>query len=144
MTGLTLKADLLPGPLLIKSGKFALTPRLISVADVEAESLDAALTLTGRLDDYLEGVNGLDINFKGSSGENAIRWLLKQAQMPPHLLIRPPLKVSKGHFTWRRAGRTTVSGEVNIHRDLNVSATASVVSSIVPRTMIRPTLPKGG
>ena len=122
MANINLKADILPELLSIKSVKFTLTPQVAAFADVEADSMDASLKLAGRLNGYLEGVKSLDITLNGHVGEKASQWLLKQVKIPPHLLIRPPLVVSNGHFTWDRRGTTTISGDLSIHNDLNLSA----------------------
>lgn len=121
VNNLTVETDLLPAPLNVASGHFQITPDLLSLVKFDTQLMDASARISATFNDYLKGLSSLEMGFDGKAGVRANKWILKQVHLPPELLIRPPLVVSAGHFSWNRGGKVTFAGDLSIHGDLNVS-----------------------
>lgn len=116
------KSHMLPEALFVKDGTFLLTPQEVTIADIEAQNMDASLKMAGKLEGYLERVENLELKFSGNVGEKAYQWLINHVKLRPYLLLHAPLVVSDGRFTLDRKGRRTFSGIISTHKDLHVTS----------------------
>lgn len=116
------KSEQLPAPLSVRRVEFKATPHVLAVSQAETGMMDAALTVSGRLTDYLGAIQTADLGFEGTVGAKALQWLHQRVKIPPNVTIRPPLQFSKGRVVWQRDGPTAFSGDLKVQNDLNVSA----------------------
>jgi len=117
-----IKSDLLPAPLSVDRATFKATPDVLTLSGAKTHIMDASMTVSGRFTGYREGLNQADIDFQGLIGKKGDQWLMKTIHLPSQLILRPPLSVANGRFSWDKNGRTAFSGDLTIHNDLNLSA----------------------
>ena len=72
---LQLKESRLPAEIRLLSGGFTLDGKQLSVEGLAAESLDAALTMTGTAKGLPRGLDRLEATIDGTLGEEAAAWL---------------------------------------------------------------------
>lgn len=131
LQNVVLTSERLPAALSLTSGHFNIAPETLTFSEIELKAMDASLNISGRLNGYRQGVDNLMLDLRGKAGEQADLWLLKQLKLPDYLLIRPPLRINRSHLTWERSGKTTVSGDLNIHRDLDVSGDVQLEPGVI-------------
>lgn len=123
------KSDQLPATLNVRRGGFNVTPQELIISQVETAIMDSALTISGRLKQYREGVQSADVGFKGVIGSRANQWMHSKFQIPWYLGIRAPLNLKNCRLNWQREGKTAFSGDFTFPGDLNVSASTTFDSN---------------
>jgi AsmA-like protein len=114
----------LPAPLTVARAKFAATPDKLTLADAEAEMLDARLTVGGYLEKSKKAPLALDAAVTGTVGAQMKEWLSRQAGLPEQLAPRAPLRVGAGRVRWREGGELSVIGNLTVANGPKVSVDA--------------------
>ena len=124
-----LDSSLLPAPVKISEGKFEgqtdLKSQKLSFKNVQVGMLDAAMTISGELNDYYKGLNNTSLSLDGVVGTESNRWVASLLQMPPQLVLQTPFSVSKGHLRWKK------DAETSFKADLVVPGGASISTDIL-------------
>jgi hypothetical protein len=104
----------LPGPISVASGSFEATEAQIAFSDAAADMLDASLVATGRLDHARGDPIKAEASGEGVAGEQMIRWLSRQFEMPQDVILRSPVRISGGRIVWRAGGDVALRGKVTV------------------------------
>ncbi len=103
--------SILPGPIKVTGGGFDAiedaTGQRFSFRDAHVTLLDASLSVSGVLGDFLKGLNETDITLQGDMRREATQWVSEAIGLPPEYHIRPPVSISQGHLVWDRGTRRT-------------------------------------
>jgi len=122
-------SSLLPAPVKISEGKFEgqadLKGQKLSFKNVQVGMLDAAMTISGALNDYYKGLNNMDLSLDGVVGSESNRWVASLLKTPPQLVLRTPFSISKGHL------RRKKNAETSFKADLVVPGGASISTDIL-------------
>jgi hypothetical protein len=122
-------SSLLPAPVKISEGKFEgqadLKGQKLSFKNVQVGMLDAAMTISGALNDYYKGLNNMDLSLDGVVGSESNRWVASLLKTPPQLVLRTPFSISKGHL------RRKKDAETSFKADLVVPGGASISTDIL-------------
>ena len=103
------------GPrLLLNGGVIEFSEQTVSAKGVKASALDAALAVSGRLDDYRRGINSVLASATGTVGLEAQKWIYARADIPQDLRLRGALNVSDSSVGWRRGAGVAARGSVNV------------------------------
>jgi hypothetical protein len=111
----------LPGVVDVTRGKFEATPERLTLTDAHVGALDATLMASGILDQYLEGLDRIDLTLQGEIGQEGIQRIYDFISLPSEVRIRAPLSLSEAHLLWERKGRTSFSGNFDVKRGPKVS-----------------------
>jgi hypothetical protein len=108
--------SLLPGPIKVTGGGFDAiedaAEQRFSFRDAHVTLLDASLSVSGVLGDFLKGLNETDITLRGKMGREATQWVSDAIGLPPEYHIRPPVSISQGHLVWDRGTATSFVGDL--------------------------------
>ncbi len=105
---------ILGGPGEVPQASFDATEKTLSLKDAQINLPDAFLNVSGRLDDYLDELSRVDIQFDGDLGAGALRRFAGLAGMPTLPELRSPLSISKAHLVWERGGMAGFSGNLDV------------------------------
>jgi hypothetical protein len=97
-------------PVEFDGGVIGLWPRRIDVTGVRASALDTSLEVSGNTDDYREGLNHVQATFKGTVGQDGLKWIYARAGLPEEWRLRGPLLVSEAGGDWQKGGSFTAHG----------------------------------
>jgi len=118
-------SSLLPAPIKISEGKFEgqtdLKSQKLSFKNVKVGMLDAAMNISGALNDYYKGLNDINLSLDGVVGSESNRWVASLLQMPPQLVLRTPFSLSKGHVRWKKDAQTSFKGDLVVPGGANIS-----------------------
>jgi hypothetical protein len=110
--------SLLPGPIQVVGGNFDAAQdaagQQFSFTGAYVTLLDAAVSVSGALGDFSEGLNKTDISLRGNMGPEATRWVSDAVGLPPQCRIRPPISISQGRLVWDRGTRTSFVGDLMV------------------------------
>jgi len=118
---LAVETSLLPGPAQVTGGDFDATEQAFSFRNAQVSILDASSNMSGVLDDYLKGLNRVDMTLQGDMGPEATQWVSHTIRLPRQYYIRPPLSVSQGHLVWHRGAKTSFAGDLVVQHGPEVS-----------------------
>jgi hypothetical protein len=114
-------SSLFPASLTVTRGGFRATPEKVAFEDCETAILDASLRVSGTLNGYLKGLQKADITLLGNVGPKAMRWFSNLMQVPPKLMVRAPLSISRAHGGWDKGGKASFSADLAIKDGPRVS-----------------------
>ena len=66
----------------LDGGAIAVSQQSVSANAVKATALDAALTLSGRTDNYRQGIDHVQVGATGSVGQEALKWIYSREDFP--------------------------------------------------------------
>jgi hypothetical protein len=117
---------LFTAPIRITQGDFDLHESLkeqrASLKEVQFEFLDTSLKVSGALDDYLKGLNRVDITVAGSMGADSIEMLSGYVELPSELDLKwAPVSFPNAHLVWERDRLTSFEGDLVIQEGPTVS-----------------------
>ena len=115
----------LPGPISIARGKFEATEARITLSGAALDMLDASLVASGVLDHSSGEPMKAEASGEGAAGEQMIRWLSRQFEMPQDVMLRSPVKISGGRIDWRAGGDVALRGKVTVGGGPQVSVDAT-------------------
>ena len=98
----------------LDGGAVAVTEQSVSASGVKAVALDAALTLSGRTDNYRAGISGAQAGASGNVGVEALKWIYARTHLPRWLRLRAALTVSEANVDWRKGAAVGLRGSVNV------------------------------
>jgi len=117
--------SLLPEPIKVTGGDFEViedaTEQQFSFRDAHITLLDASLSVSGVLGDFLKGFNETEITLQGKMGREASQWVSDTIGLPPEFHIRPPVSISRGHLVWNRGTRTSFVGDLIVQNGPRLS-----------------------
>jgi hypothetical protein len=117
--------SLLPGPIKVTGGDFdaieEATEQRFSFRDAQVTLLDASLSVSGVLGDFLKGLNETDITLQGKMGREATQWVSDAIGLPPQYHIRPRVSISHGHLVWDRDTKTSFVGDLTVQNGPRLS-----------------------
>ncbi|MGD8513888.1 MAG: hypothetical protein PVG85_08075, partial [Deltaproteobacteria bacterium] len=117
--------SLLTGPIEVVGGNFGAvedaTEQRLSFNDVHLTMLDASLSVSGVLDNFLKGLNKTDVTLQGKMGPMATQWVSDAIGLPQAYHIRPPVSVSQGHLVWDRGTKTSFAGDLMVEKGPKLS-----------------------
>ncbi len=122
---LFLKTDVLPGVLRAPEARLKIDPREIRVEDGRIEVLDALLNMESAVFGPLKGPRRFETTFTGTLGAEAVKHLHHALSLPGDLLLRTPLNIRTGHFSWMKDQAVTFSGKMDFPDGPSVSADVS-------------------
>lgn len=118
LKNLSIDSSLLPDRLKVPGGSFNITSNDISVTDIQLNFPDTSLQASGTVTGYLKGVENLEVKFNGNVGPKNTKWLVNQLNLPPTLILKPPVSISMAHLTWNNRRETTLSGQITLQQNL--------------------------
>ncbi len=86
----------------VKQGKFEATQEKLILNGFQVNFLDANLSVSGTLGEYLKGVSSADLVMQGSVGPQANETLSNLAQVPPQFRALSPFSVSSSRLAWEK------------------------------------------
>ncbi len=111
---LIINTSLLPSPLTVNSGKFALQTDQLTFSDASVRFLDASSWVSGSLNASLENVRKGDIRLSGTVGPKALQWIKKIFSIPEYVRTNQILSVSDSRLTWQDKGEIAFQGSIKI------------------------------
>ncbi len=118
---LKVNSSFYPEALEVTGGQFKFTEKDIAVTNLQAKLPDSSLQVSGAVTGYMQGIQNLDLRFQGEIGPRATERISDLLNLPPELVIRPPVSVSAMHLTWNNRRETTLSGHLALPQDLKIS-----------------------
>jgi hypothetical protein len=118
---LAVHSTLAPGVVQLSGGTFHATEQELTFSDARTRLLDASLTASGLIHDYVKGLSKAEISLGGDAGPEAVRWVSDRINLPPELNFRAPLSVSTSSLVWDKGGRTSFKGDLSVPRGPKVS-----------------------
>jgi len=109
---LVIDSGLLPDPVAIGNGSFDIGPEALLLKDLSVGFLDASMTVSGSMKDYMKRLSSIDLKFKGAFGQKAAGWIKDRELVPSWLKIAAPVLLSDGHFTWGRNVQTVFAADL--------------------------------
>ncbi len=100
-------------PVMLDGGEVLVTQKDLEFQSVKATSLDAALTLTGRAEDYRNGASALRGKADGAVGAQALQWAEQRAGIAREFHLVPPLAIESVEANWVRGGDMSASGRLD-------------------------------
>ncbi len=111
-------SSLLPAPVKISQGKFEgradFKNQKLSFKDVQVGMLDAAMTISGALNDYYKGLNDINLSLDGVVGPESNQWVASLLKTPPQLVLRTPFSIAKGHVRWKKDVQTSFKADLAV------------------------------
>ncbi len=120
--GLAVTTTLFPGPVEIRTGNVDATEKKLSIKGAEIRMLDASLQASGVLDNYMGGLNRVDITFQGDLKSESMHWLSSYVDVPPEFTLGSALSISQAHVSWESDGETSLSGDLAVQNGPQISA----------------------
>ena len=117
--------SLLPAPVKISKGNFEgradFKNQKLSFKNVQVGMLDAAVTISGAINDYYKGLNNIDLSLDGVVGPKSNQWITSFLKTPPQLVLRTPFSISKGHLLWKKHAQTSFKADLVVPGGASVS-----------------------
>ncbi len=98
----------------LDGGAIAVSQQSVSANAVKATALDAALTLSGRTDNYRQGIDHVQVGATGSVGQEALKWIYGREDFPKQVRLRAALTVSDSSVDWSKSAGVAARGSVNV------------------------------
>ena len=122
---LVVKTGLFPATIQMPGGRFHLLEepekQRASLKDAQFEVQDATLKVSGTLDDYLKGLNRVDITVAGSMGADSVEMLSGYLEHPSLLDLKwAPVSFPNAHLVWERDRLTSFEGDLVIQEGPNI------------------------
>jgi hypothetical protein len=111
---LLVRSEDLPGPLSLKEGSFEADQDDLKVSDWQSSLLDASVTVTGKIEGYLDEIHKVDLAFRGAAGSKANQWASDLFHLPSEIKLRSPLSLTKARLEWQKSGRIDFSGDLTV------------------------------
>ena len=102
------------GPVTLKSGGFELTPDAVTLREINAVLTDSTVTLSGKLDGYLDRLSAADLAISGKLGPEGNKNAVALAEMPPALRAISNLTLERSHFAWQKGVSASFEGEMKL------------------------------
>jgi hypothetical protein len=136
---LAVAAERLPAPVRVSSGSFKIGPEQLSLSHIKIKSLDSSLTVTGVLNNYLEGLDSADLSLEGEIGAKSALRISDVLKPPKQLRTRSPFSLSQTRLRWKKNGQTSLSGNLEIENRLELSLDVSSEPNdlVIRRLLIR-------
>jgi len=109
------KTPLLPDLVGLETGAFAIATQRLTFENMDAHSLDAALTISGSVDRSEQGLSALELNVSGTLGARAVAWLAERLEIPPHYEIHTPVALDAVRIGWHPDHDTSFAGALVIN-----------------------------
>ncbi len=122
LENILVKSHMLQAPLSVRRGIFMTTPEMLTFTGAETHIMDTSMTVSGVLKGYREGLHQASLAVQGVIGEKGDKWLIKTFHLPSHFVLRPPLTLANGRFSWDRHRHSAFAGDLTIDKDLQLSA----------------------
>ncbi len=110
----TLTSPELPVSFEFASGTFEAKPEQLSFSSVLTRFQDSSLTVSGTLNNYLKGLDRVDLSVEGELGEQSYLRVSDIVAMPRELRTRSPLSMSQTRVLWEKNGAKSLSGNVQV------------------------------
>ena len=98
----------------LDGGVIEVSEQSVSANGVNVSALDAQLKLSGRTDDYRQGIGNVKASASGTVGLEALKWVYVRAGIPEDLRLRHRLIVSEAGVDWREGTGVAAHGSVNV------------------------------
>ena len=128
-----------PGPVKIDSLSFHVDSKTIDYSIDRLSLLDTHLTVSGSLQQYMEGINtGIHLVVDGTVGAQTGGWFAKGFNMPPWLRIRP-LQLTRSEFTYSNHSAHQLTAALGLQKNLKVLAKLTIEPSelIIEKLVIK-------
>ena len=119
---LAVTTTLFPGPVEVSRGDLDATEKRLSIKVAHIGMLDASLAVSGVVDNYMEGLNRVDIVFQGDLKSESMQWLSGYVDVPPAFTLGSPLSISQAHVSWERGGETSLSANLAVQNGPKIFA----------------------
>ncbi len=107
-----------PGVIKASGGSFHAVDQALArklyLKDHNITLLDTSFNVSGTLDRYLKGINGVDLTFEGTLSARGTNWISDILNLPAGFKLRSPLSISNAHLTWNDGEKTTFSGDLAV------------------------------
>jgi len=103
----------LDGPLQLSQGYAGFRPQGLTLDKLQVQYLDANLTTTSEILGKPGQPETMHLSLDGTIGEQALVWTRRFLEMPEHLRVQPPLKLSGVDLQWDNRGNVAVTGELS-------------------------------
>ncbi len=113
----TLQTTFLPELVYLRGGNFQAIPNQLSMQNVQARVLDAALDLSG----ILRGVDNGELSLSGNMGPKAAGWLRNYLELEPGWVVHTPLNISGAELKWQPEAIFSVQGDVAFPKGPKIS-----------------------
>jgi len=110
-----------PGPVRIRIGSFDARPRMISFSDSQVRMLDAAVNVSGRIQDGLSAEPAAEVIMAGTVGYDTVQWIRTAAALPAEWVIHAPVFLSQVRLLWQYGGSTRIKGSASLQHDVSLS-----------------------
>jgi uncharacterized protein involved in outer membrane biogenesis len=126
ITDLVVKTGLFPATIQMPGGEVHFSEEAerqrVTFKNAQFTVRDASLKVSGTLDDYLKGLNRVDITVTGSMGSESSKLLSTYIEIPSELDLRwSPMSTSNAHLVWERDRLISFEGALVIQEGPNVS-----------------------
>ena len=115
--GIEFDADFLEAPLRLSHGLITVDRYTIDYKDVNASSLSSELQVSGRINDYLDGVTCFTTHFSGFLGEKNLLWMEAIAEIPRGFIMKGPFNITRGEMKWCRNQYVSIKSEMTLEKN---------------------------
>jgi len=112
--GLLVESSRLPAILKVDKAVFSGNPNQIEFEQTQTAILDAALSLSGVVMEYMQGSPQVSLNFEGTIGPQAKEWISAAMDLPPEMQVRAPISISNASLVWGKKAETSLQGNFTV------------------------------
>ncbi|MBN2437830.1 MAG: AsmA-like C-terminal domain-containing protein [Deltaproteobacteria bacterium] len=109
---LVIRSPSLPDPLVLRQGRFTLSPGSIVLDAARTRILDTAATLSGTLMVSPEGLRGADVLIDAETGPKGMQLIKTVAVLPQIIKIQQRLSLARGHIITSDKGGLSFQGMI--------------------------------
>jgi hypothetical protein len=115
-----------PGPVKIDSLSFHVDSKAINYSIDQLSLLDTRLTMSGSLQQYMEGIDAdIHLVIGGTVGAKTTGWFAKGFNMPPWLRIQP-LHLTRSELTYSNHSEHQITAALGLQKNLKVLARVTI------------------
>jgi uncharacterized protein involved in outer membrane biogenesis len=111
---LLVESPRLPAILKVDKAVFSGNPKQIEFEQTQTALLDAALSLSGVVKEYMQGSPQVSLNFEGTIGPQAKEWISATMDLPPEVQLRAPISISQAGLVWGEGAETSLQGNFTV------------------------------
>ena len=119
---LLVDTPLLPNSTTLASGGFTIDRQKLTLEKLKTSSGDAALTLSGSIHGFPQGLGRLDLSLDGTMGPQSVEWLSDKLKVPKAYAIHAPLSINNAQLTWQADATASFKGLVSIDKGPAINA----------------------
>ncbi len=122
--------------LTLSGGDITFSPTRMMIKDTRVSAMDADLTLSGEINGRPGEPDNASASLSGRINKKTVDWLIDLADVPSHLYLKPPVKLTDIQIKWSKkpsidiSGHMATAGGITILTDLTYTPSNLTVRNI--------------